>query len=184
MPNWCRNFVTINGPEIQLREFVNSTPKNRTGNDGFLNKHVPIGEWEYEKALDAWGTKWDIDEMIIGEISEHYTHYTVDFQFESAWTPPLEAIKSIANIFPYFKIGIHYLEDGVGFIGFNIYENGQLVIAEESDFPDFYDDSDTMSEEDQDNLAMEKQLDYEHDSFDRFHNYMDQETYLQARKIY
>lgn len=184
MPNWCRNYVTINGPEKQLKDFISSTPKNSNGNDGLLSKYVPIGEWEFEKAVDSWGTKWDIDEIIIGEIAEQYHYHTVDLQFDSAWTPPLEAIKAISLIFPYFQIGVHYVEDGVGFIGFVVYSNGQELVIEESDFPDFYDDLDKMSEEDQDNLATEKQLDYEQASFDRFHDYMEQETYPQYREIY
>jgi len=52
------------------------------------------------------------------------------FSFESAWAPPQRAISAIAEKFNKLTIRHSYLEEGVGFVGYDLYEKGELANEE------------------------------------------------------
>ena len=52
MPNWCANHIEITGPEDKINILY------QDAQDGFLETLAPIGDWEYNTAVEKWGTKW------------------------------------------------------------------------------------------------------------------------------
>ena len=151
MPNWCRNSIAIshNDPAMiermaeckgnVLETFIpcpysTTPPLNLTDepsthtNDG----KVP-GDW-YSWRIDNWGIKWDIElnDVTIG------THFdgsgkTLYAEFDSAWSPPLEAYNKLRELG--FVITAMYKELGMMFCG--IYDSdGDENIEARIDFDD------------------------------------------------
>ena len=106
-------------------------------------------DWYYW-AFKNWGTKWDVG----GEDSDAYIDdnssveentdvkndfkYSLSLGFDSAWSPPREAIRTLANHDVEFKLT--YYEGGVGFCGFvsnNDEDDWDLSSGEETEAPEW-----------------------------------------------
>lgn len=156
MPNWCSNTVSVNGDAADISEFKNWLGEG----EGLLTKIKPLprglsdtmsgfyGDPEKQKELEAqeksnleqfgyknwydwnianWGTKWDVSV----EIDDFNTTDTeVLLSFESAWSPPQRAIFALATKFNKLTIRHSFLEEGVGFVGYDLYENGEHSLEE------------------------------------------------------
>lgn len=107
MPNWCMNSVTINGEEAKLDEIVKACEE-----DKFLNFLVPIGEWEYGTAIEAWGTKWETTDVDYDLQDDN----TLVLNFETAWGPPTTAYMTGEQNHD-ITIYASYYEPGMAFIG-------------------------------------------------------------------
>ena len=127
MPNWCSNKIAVSGDLTKFKTWLNGEPLT-------LNKIVPMdqalleGEGWYDWRIENWETKWDV-EAIAEDLGD-----TITFIFESAWSPPRIVITKLAKLFPEIKIIHSYLEEGVCFVGKDVYANADLVTEE------FYDD--------------------------------------------
>ena len=95
MPNWCRNKVTLNNPNrssVDALERELKRPKPTP-----FNFIYPRPSWEdenwYDWNISRWGTKWDVDPYEIHRIDSN----TIAFEFESAWSPPIEIYKFLAQ---------------------------------------------------------------------------------------
>lgn len=81
-------------------------------NNKMFSTFVPLssGEWDYDIALDEWGTKW--------EASVHDAHQVdnyADLFFETAWSPPIAFYEAMTNLG--FNIEATYSETGLCFAG-------------------------------------------------------------------
>ena len=86
MPNHCKNEITITG-NVETIEKIKDIIVDYDSENGFCEFLNPIGEWDYDKAVEEWGTKWDIydvDDIVIEP-------ERISFSFETAWAPPLNA---------------------------------------------------------------------------------------------
>jgi hypothetical protein len=87
-----------------------------------------------------WGTKWEI-----GSAEVTKTDNSLVYRFDSAWTPPVEAVAELAKQYPQVSISIKFIEEGMGFAGEVFFENGeyqsdvdyQINHATMLDFDDF-----------------------------------------------
>lgn len=127
MPNWCDNTLTISGKKADLEDF-----KNRVKTETevlSLNNFVPMPK-EYEEGdkwymwrVENWGTKWEVmDANILNEEDDY-----IDYRFDSAWSPPTEWLQKVAKQNPNLNFKLVYREDGMGFMGADYYEGGELV---------------------------------------------------------
>lgn len=156
MPNWCQNYIGVNGPAEainELREWLGDgknllskilpipkeltetqSPFNGTKeqSDALIAKYG-VNNW-YDWAVANWGTKWDLNEVMFGDSpNDNELH----FYFDSAWSPPQRAISLLAEKFDNLSFHHAYLEEGICFVGYDDYENGAIV-------DEFYsDDSDS-----------------------------------------
>ena len=115
MPNWCSNSLTIKGDAstlVALKEIIESD------GEGLLEAIAPLGaEWDYSKALEKWGTKWDISTEGLeytdnGDGTAEITGY-----FDSAWSPPIEALHALSQDWDSCYIELLYEEPGMCFVG-------------------------------------------------------------------
>jgi hypothetical protein len=133
MPNWCSNSLTVVGDKDYLDKL------EAAGNEGKLLETIkPIGEWEYETALNEWGTKWDVAECGVDRIDDNNIH----FYFDSAWSPPVMAYEHLLEQEGVENVTATYFEPGMDFCGSwedgwdNYIEGvGELVHKNESYWP-------------------------------------------------
>ena len=126
MPNWCSNHIKIEGPKDKVEAIWSKATDE--SEEGLLGALHPIGEWDYHKAIDQWGTKWDVNMTDANlEISEDGT--TIEGYFESAWSPPLNAIMNYEMANPDVEIHCKYYEPANDFVGSNQY--GDFSISDQ-----------------------------------------------------
>ena len=77
------------------------------------------GDW-YDWCVANWGTKWGDCNTYLDESNEEETN----FCFESAWSPPIEGLVHISKSFPTLHFMLNYMEEGMGFYGVTVIENG------------------------------------------------------------
>lgn len=78
-------------------------------------------DW-YDWNNKNWGTKWgDSDTYLVED--EDKIGDSIEFQFQSAWAPPIEGIAKIATMFPTLEFAISYFESGMGFYGFATFQS-------------------------------------------------------------
>ena len=55
MPNWCGNWASISHDDPEkIKQMQAAVSENN-----LFETFVPLGEWDYANAIEAWGTKWD-----------------------------------------------------------------------------------------------------------------------------
>lgn len=136
MPNWCFNRIEISGPTDEMDKLLGS--ENREVYEKFFETHAPLPcpEWDYSIAVQNWSTKWDID-LNIQSMEWSPTSFCVaEGYFETAWAPATNAWKTIAAKFPKLKFIINFLEEGMCFYGYDIYDGGELVDEMGDDIPE------------------------------------------------
>jgi hypothetical protein len=133
MPNWCNNKLRVEdcSPELAAYlqaeglsfEKIKPTPPEMM-NDG-------KGSW-YGWRVANWGTKWDIDEKEQREVADMLLSESADFtaEFDTAWSPPLQAIGALSEKFPNDSFVLHYLELGLMFAGVAQIANGIISDTE------------------------------------------------------
>ena len=127
MPNWCENNISISGPLDKIKNLYDSICSK-----GLLTALVPRPEDEdnwYEWNIENWGTKWDIEAYIAPRDENDDTG---QLNFDSAWSPPIDAFVEISSQFPELRIECRYFEEGCNFVGVCIIEDG-AVVAEDED---------------------------------------------------
>lgn len=120
IPNWCYNTLTVTHEDpAQIQRFVNAAKQGR-----LFAEFVPLnenGDWEYGKAVDMWGTKWDISETVF-DSDENSSHGC----FDTAWSPPIEFYDAIVE--QGFGVDALFVEPGMEFAGTYHTEIGDTFI--------------------------------------------------------
>jgi hypothetical protein len=127
MPNWCENKLSIMdcSPELEsyLKENGLSFEKIKPTPPELLE-----GNGWYDWRLENWGTKWDLSEEEQREVADQLISEIADFQatFMTAWSPPLQAIAALSEMFPNDQFTLDYFESGCWFAGTAIISEGQI----------------------------------------------------------
>lgn len=133
MPNWCDNWLHVNGtkeeidrfkdigfkdgkwklshylpmPE-ELKETVCPCPENKE-----LVAKYGVSNW-YEWNMREYGCKWDCETEYMNRDCEGTV---ADLDFESPWSPPIEFLRNIQKMFPNLDFRLAYMETGCWFAG-------------------------------------------------------------------
>lgn len=108
MPNWCMNYVTITGPIEKLEQIAEAA------NKGQLFEYLsPIGEWDYGKAVENWGCKWEASEV---SCEIEYDTQTMMLDFDTPWGPPIAAYQA-GEAKHDLEIMASFYEPGMAFVG-------------------------------------------------------------------
>lgn len=76
----------------------------------------------YDWCIQNWGTKGNLYETIIKEVSSRILEY----RFLTAWSPPAPVIVKMSEMFPSLLFELEYKEEGNEFEGTLTAQNGQL----------------------------------------------------------
>jgi hypothetical protein len=170
MPNWCENNLSIYGRKEDMIKFMEVI---RVGDDEYslLEKLYPTPEelnigdvsmtpdeqqlanfekfgyksW-YDWRIAKWGTKWPESSLSVGQdYTESTNGYSViAFNFETAWSPPVEAFDKITMDYPNLLFCLYYEEPGMGFCGKNIWANGECQEKYEAELVQNYFDEEYL----------------------------------------
>ena len=121
MPNHTSNKLTVSGSsELVARfKFDNTgkeeslslekalpTPSKLLGDNAIKDGNMP--DW-YNWRVNNWGTKWDVYDTQPWEGNS--------VAFFSAWSPPIEWLRAIAEKYPDLSFQLDYADEGGGFVG-------------------------------------------------------------------
>ena len=107
MPNWCSNTVMVSHTNTAMIDRV----ENAVNSGKLFEEFAPLGEWQYEVAVEKWGTKWDISSGDVIDRNEN----TITVSFDTAWSPPINFYDEL--LAQGFEVHAEYFEPGVGFVG-------------------------------------------------------------------
>ena len=129
MPNWCKNFLAVQGPEEDVRRFASYARSTREGESSVLSfeEIIPLlGDRTCSAAREAWGTKWDATDVRLLDREPG----SVRYGFETPWGPPTRFLLSASNLMPTLRLGLVYLVEQCGGGGLEIVTEGELVAEE------------------------------------------------------
>ena len=75
-----------------------------------IKKYGTNNWWDWK--IQNWGTKWDVNAKL-----EKNTKNELVYSFDSAWSPPTDALEKIAQLYPELYFKMDYEEEGMGFKG-------------------------------------------------------------------
>ena len=112
MPNWCSNTLVLQHSDpamiVRAAEAVKA--------DRLCAEFVPLGGdglhgWNYDLAVENWGTKWDVSQT---EVIDQFEN-SISVSFESAWSPPIAFYDRMVEMG--FEVHATYFEPGMGYVG-------------------------------------------------------------------
>jgi hypothetical protein len=156
MPNWVNNELIITAEPEVINKIVAqvSAPFERRYYDHFKDEtrteriEKPFSFWNIVKPTDLeayedakgksqdgpdhwyqwnirnWGTKWDVNDVYGGTIRDDGK--TISYAFDTAWSPPVDAIDKLANQYPSAQLTLNWTEEQ-GFGGTIEWEDGEGV---------------------------------------------------------
>lgn len=110
MPNWCSNsFMVSHEDAAMITKFAEAV---KAGN--LFETFIPLstGDWEYNIAVDEWGTKWDATG---GDVSISEDGKEASGWFDTAWGPGIIAYEKMCELG--FELEVIYHEPGMCFAG-------------------------------------------------------------------
>lgn len=110
MPNWCMNTMIAKHSDPAKMEALKEALKK----DIFFEHILPIGEWEYDKAVNTWSTKWEACDLSWAVYTPTVNNH-IEISFESAWCPPEEVYNKMVS--DGWNITAYFYEPGMGFVG-------------------------------------------------------------------
>ena len=150
MPNDCYNVIhsiSHEDPEI-IQRLVHVLSQKKPS---FFAEFLPCPE--HKTPTSYWGTKWDVYEVDVTEISET----VLGISFYTAWTPPTEAYIQLEKVG--FSIDAMFMESGFDFCGSwrqgekTIFENVKDNLDSVPECFHFYFQEDEEDEEDDDKVG-------------------------------
>jgi hypothetical protein len=124
MPNWCQNQLTVRDATPELRAYLE--------HNGFsFARMVPLppladpgdDSAAVAQQVAAWGTKWDLDEDEGQMVADALLSDGVAF-FDTAWSPPIEALEALSRSHPQDTFALCYCEPGMMFAGNATFQEG------------------------------------------------------------
>jgi len=127
MPNWCSCELEIEGDINDIQKLLDDAKSpnedEHKHTDFSLENFIPTPEEIQDRdvnswRMDHWGTKWDIQPEVDnqGEF--------VSLKFDSAWSPPIEALNIISKLYPSLSFKLTFSEEAMDFFGICLYKNG------------------------------------------------------------
>lgn len=86
-------------------------------------------DWENRN----WGCKWGASDAHLISEGGSDEDYSVDYEFQTAWSPPMDFMHSLAMMYPTLKFSFSFREEGMGFEGDAEWENGGCIFIDERD---------------------------------------------------
>jgi len=145
MPNWCSNFLNIEGDYNELKKFKDENNSEEKELDFEKSVPFPNGQYDRDFAITEWGTKWNAD-VCYTDFIDNDSQETKDkqnnecklyYDFTTAWSPPLSWLRKIAKKYINLNFSLEYFEGGCDFAGEVLYEEGDLKLYEEFTYSEY-----------------------------------------------
>ena len=129
MPNWCQNQLTVIGATPKLRAWLKdggfSFQRMKPVSPTKTKYAKPIKPWRKTDAqCSAWGTKWDLNDNEQSEAASELLECG-NAWFDTAWSPPIEALTALSRRFPDDTFILDYHEPSMGFAGHATFVGGE-----------------------------------------------------------
>ena len=116
MPNWCSNQIKLGGPTEEI-ERIWDILEDPGSDYGLCSALAPLSsEWEYNDAISTWGTKWDVTDGNL-QLNNEGDYSEITGYFDSAWSPPTEAVRNWLEKNPDCDADLLYCEFSNDFMG-------------------------------------------------------------------
>jgi len=89
----------------------------------------------YSWCISHWGVKWDLHDVDMSILSDN----EVEYLFDTAWSPPEPWLYKVANEWKDLRFELMFEEDGVGFAGQLVIEDGEVLFEETVDGDEYQD---------------------------------------------
>ncbi len=139
MPNWCTNWIEIEGDKKTISKLTRiikdaSKPENKTGlfetligiKPNVAREDYDNGHW-YNANTEWFGTKWDVD---VCESNFNLSDESISFSCETAWSPPCAFLATFCAMYGVSAV-ITYEEAGSDFAGRTSFDEGGDIVEEE-----------------------------------------------------
>ncbi|POB12181.1 hypothetical protein [Sulfobacillus sp. hq2] len=152
MPNWCTNTLTITGPSSLVSQWAQTMQGSSVswpdaGDADVVpavlplcfHRGVPIpadivrqgfSPAGYDWCRRHWGTKWEPREFAenVPEVSvQPDGSATAFYRFDTAWSPPLAWLHTVAAHWPALTFALEYEEPDNAVSGDALWRDGQCV---------------------------------------------------------
>ena len=141
MPNWVYNNLKIKDSDEMLKkikeELINKNIEDKEEDDEQLQcitfqniiPRPPEEEDWYNWNIQNWGTKWDATSA-----SFEFSGKELSYNFNTAWSAPMNVILSLSKMYPSSTI-THTYEEEQGWGGKEVYRNGLVDVIKTWDIP-------------------------------------------------
>ena len=129
MPNWCQNYLTVDGPAEALARLDSllRTPVQVVDFERILPippEHKPPSEGWYGWCIDNWGTPWNVGEN--PALSTARWEPGSRCVFTTAWVPPILLVDHLSTLFPQVQFTLLFGEAVDCVAGMNVWSGGEL----------------------------------------------------------
>ena len=122
MPNWNCNTLKVSDASPELIEYLKAEGLS-------FAKIAPVRQREgvdlVTQQAQTWGTKWDLSEDESREVANQLIDVGIA-SFDTAWSPPIYAIKALSARFYDDEFTLSYYEGGCGFWGIANFSAGEV----------------------------------------------------------
>lgn len=124
MPNWCSNFIRINGDSKTISIITEACKRCEGKSDEYIfqnliDKPHHMTEEQYQKDwydtnLEWFGTKWDVS---YEECEFDFSENEINLNPQTAWSPPIKFLENLVRQYDGIEAYIFYSEPGCDFSG-------------------------------------------------------------------
>jgi hypothetical protein len=132
MPNWCNNFIEIQGYKKTITKLSRIIKGSNNSDDNYRGVFAALigtkpfvtaedydkGAW-YDANNSWFGTKWDIS---YDECNYTFNDESISFSCETAWAPPIPFLATLCKMYGVSGV-ITYDEGGSDFAGRTTIDN-------------------------------------------------------------
>jgi len=125
MPNWCQNHLTVTGatPEFRAWQADHGFSFEKMNPPRKRRKADPKGIAALDCYYTTWGTKWDLSDNEQRQVASELLENGSSF-FDTAWSPPIQAIEALSRMFSNVGFQLDYCELGMFFAGTATFHGG------------------------------------------------------------
>ena len=139
MPNWCKNFLRVTGPDEDLARFRQQAAPAEPGQEAktasppeafSFQRLVPLPlagrnttDGQGNSPQEAWGCRGDVIDSEFEETRDGAALY----QFATSWNPPMNFLRQVSVLWPTLVFLLDYDEPMVAFRGTARAQAGKLL---------------------------------------------------------
>ena len=142
MPNWCSNTLQIEGSPKELSKLMKDV--EITASEATAEHYAQViscqriiprpsikdSDW-YEWNIANWGSKWDLSDPRRDD--SEWENGKLLYYFETAWSPVMEVITTLAKKYPKLLLTYTYWEGGSDYWGDHSFKDGVMITSEEGE---------------------------------------------------